>query len=398
MNHFTIDNKLLAITTFASVLFFELSAFFIDNGLGWMNQVKNVIYVFLLYLVAKDSKGHCNPIPWFVKCFALITIGLIMVQMALGMASNVSSWLLQVFMFLLFIRYSNLRFARYLMRTILVMAFLSSLPLIWYYFIYGYYAREMIIFDKSYQTFLFGASYVYLFYFLTRNNVRHKTLLLILFVYFVLCNVFILQSKTSIFSILSIIALWSFWHPKRLKTVCLNYSKYLIIVVVSLVLLPIQLEMPDGIKQAVNMFVGREVYKMNVVLKEDTYVIRRDIRKKMWAVLDDSPLLGGGIGQMETTLKSTGYGLSQGESQLVDLALEGGYTFVFAFLLLIGPYLLRAWKKARCARVQNQYEFVCLSFVCFVILCTGNEILSVVTWMYVAILNYLLHCKGDVEI
>lgn len=52
----------------------------------------------------------------------------------------------------------------------------------------------------------------------------------------------------------------------------------------------------------------------------------------MWKVLDESPLLGDGIGQMEQTLKSTGYSLSQGESQLVDFALEGGYTYVLLFV------------------------------------------------------------------
>lgn len=172
----------------------------------------------------------------------------------------------------------------------------------------------------------------------------------------------------------------------------------MVVVAVALVFFPIQLEMPDAIKQAANMLTGREVYKMNVVLREDTYEIRRDIRKKMWTILDESPLLGGGIGRMEQTLKSTGYGLSQGESQLVDFALEGGYTFILAFSILTVPFLLQAARKAWKSQKQNQYEFVFLSLVCFLILCTGNEMLSIVTWMYIGILNYLLRLKGDIDI
>lgn len=101
---------------------------------------------------------------------------------------------------------------------------------------------------------------------------------------------------------------------------------------------------------------------------------------------------------MEQTLKSTGYALNQGESQLVDFALEGGYTYFFAFCILVAPLLLQSAQKIRKSKRQNQYEFVFLSSICFLILCTGNEMLSIVAWIYIAILNCLLQFKENVDI
>lgn len=398
MKHLVIKNKLLAVTTFVSILLFELSVFFASSGMGWVNQVKNVLYLYLLYLVAKDTKKDCNPQPWYVKCYSLIVVCLVAVQLVLGMASNAFTLFLQIAVLLLFVRYSNLRFARYYLRSVVVVALLSSLPLVWYYAIYGFYARSLIVFDKSFQTFLFGVSYVYLFYLLTKDDIKHKVLLFVLLAYLILCNVFILQSKTSLFSFISIVVLWAILHPDRLKNVCVSYTKHIVVVAAALVLLPIQMEMPDEIKQAANMLTGREVYKLNVVMKEDTYEIREDVIKKTWTVLGESPLLGGGVGRMEQTLKSTGYGLNQGESQLVDFALEGGYTYFFAFFILIVPLLLQSARKVWKAKKQNQYEFVFLSLVCFLILCAGNEMLSIVTWAYIGILNCLLRLKENVDI
>lgn len=297
MKHLVIENKLLAVTTFFSILLFALSVFFASSGMGWVNNVKNVLYLYLLYLVAKDTKEDCNPLPWNVKWYSLIVVCLVAVQLVLGMTSNVFALFLQIAILLLFVRYCNLRFARYYLRSVVVIALLSSLPLVWYYAIYGYYARDLIVFDKSFQTFLFGVSYVYLFYLLTKGDVKYKVLLLVLLAYLILCNVFILQSKTSLFSFLAIVALWAILHPDRLKGVCVRYTKYIIVVAAALVLLPIQMEMPDEIKQAANMLAGREVYKLNIVMKEDTYEIRADVRRKMWAVLDESPLVGGGLAE-----------------------------------------------------------------------------------------------------
>lgn len=398
MENLIVRNKLLAATTFVSILLFELSAFFIDSGIAWMNQVKNVVYLYLLYLVAKEADGNCNPIPWNVRVFSYIVLGLVVVQFIFGMATNVFTLLLQIVMLLLFVRYANIRFTKYYLNSVIIITLISSIPLVGYYFMYGYYARDLIIFDKSYQTFLFGVSCVYLFYLLTKDNIKHKILLLILLVYLFACNIFVLQSKTSIFAFLTIVVLWCLLHPSRLKKICLSYGLYFVVVVAALSLLPVKMEMPNTIKQAVNMCVGREVYKINVILNEETYDVRRDVRKKMWKVLDESPLLGDGIGQMEQTLKSTGYGLSQGESQLVDFALEGGYTYVFAFCILIIPFLLRAAHRTWHSTSQNKNEFVFLSLVSFIILCSGNEMISIVTLMYIGILNYLLNLKMNIDI
>lgn len=398
MENLIVKNKLLAATTFVSILLFELSAFFIDSGIAWMNQVKNVVYLYLLYLVAKETNGSYNPIPWNVRAFSYIVLGLVVVQLILDMATNVFTLLLKIVMLLLFVRYANLRFSKYYLNSVIIITLLSSIPLVVYYFIYGYYARDLIVFDKSYQTFLFGVSYVYLFFLLTKDNIKHKVLLLILLAYLFVCNVFILQSKTSIFAFISIVALWSFLHPSRLKKFCSRYCLYFLLAAITLPLLPFKMEMPVAIKQAINICAGQEVYKINVYVSEETYEVRRDVRKKMWKVLDESPLLGDGIGQMEQTLKSTGYSLSQGESQLVDFALEGGYTYVFAFCILIIPLLLQAAHRTWRSTSQNENEFVFLSLVLFSILCFGNETISIVTLMYIGILNYLLKLKVNIEI
>lgn len=40
------------------------------------------------------------------------------------------------------------------------------------------------------------------------------------------------------------------------------------------------MEMPVAIKQAINICAGQEVYKINVYVSEETYEVRRDVRKK----------------------------------------------------------------------------------------------------------------------
>lgn len=290
-------------------------------------------------------------------------------------------------------KFSDKKFVKYLYASILAITLVTTIPLLYYYSLYGYYARDEILFDKSMQTFLFGFCYILLLLELFNSSGKYKALILTILIYLILVNVFILQSKTSVFVLLVIFILMSIWRRNEVKATLKHYWKSLIIVAIAIPFLPIEWEVPDAMKQAANMLTGETVFVLEKDMKEDTYEIRDIILNKTIDIINRNPLLGAGFGNMASALKSTKTGVTQGESQLMDFVIEGGLTYLLAFAILTLPPLIILFRRTRHLRACYSEEFVFYQLLGFLILCTGNEMLSSLGWIFLGTLMYMHKTK-----
>lgn len=381
---------------FAFVLLYELSAYFTTIGLNSANIVKNFFIIAILLILIRRNWSHQIRFRLHIKTFFVIVFLLLILQALFGVASDIITPVIGFMEFYVATKFSDKRFIKYLYASILIITLVATIPLLYYYSLYGYYARDEIVFDKSMQTFLFGFCYILLLLELFNSNGKYKTLILTIFIYLILVNVFILQSKTSIFVLLVIFILMSIWRRNEVKLTLKRYWKNLIIVAIAIPFLPIEWEVPDAIKQAANMLTGETVFVLGKDMREDTYEIRGIILDKTIDIINENPLLGAGFGNMTSALKSTNTRVTQGESQFMDLGIEGGLTYLLAFVILTLPPLITSFKRVSHLRTGYSEEFVFYQLLSFLILCIGNEMLSSLGWIFLGTLMYIYKTKTTV--
>lgn len=383
---------------FSFVLLYELSVFFGSIGLSFINSIKNLIIILILFILTNRNIHHCIRFKLHIKIFFFIVFFLITIQTIFGIASDFISPIIAFIEFFLAAKFSDKKFIKYFYSTILIVTIITSIPLLYFYMLYEYYARSEIIFDKSMQTFLFGFSFTILSLELFQYNIKNKLLIFLLLIYLLFINIYILQSKTSIFVLIINILFMSILKAKDLKLIVKRYWKFIAIIAIALPFLPIEWEIPDTLKQAANKLTGKTVFVIETNLKEETYEIRGIILDKTIDIVKDNPILGIGFGNIPTALKSTNTGITQGESQFIDLALEGGFTYLFAFALLTLPIMILSFKRIYHSKSIYSDEFIFYQLLSFLILCAGNEMLSSLGWIYLGTLIYIFYTKSIITI
>lgn len=383
---------------FSFVLLYELSAFFTVIGLSSINMIKNIDIITILLILINKNKSHCLRLKSHIKVFICILSVLIFLQIIFGIASNFISPIITIIFFYVTVKFSDKNFIKSLYTSIVIITIISSIPILYFYLLYGYYARTEIIFDKSMQTFLFGFCYTMLLLELSHNNIKNKLFIFSILVYLLIINIVILQSKTSIFVFLINLLFMSILKFKDIKIAIQHYWKFIAIIAIILPFLPIEWELPDTLKQATNKLTGKTVFVLEKNLKEDTYEIRELIVDKTIEIVKENPIFGAGFGNMTTALKSTKTGVTQGESQIVDLALEGGITYLTAFAILTLPILLLSLKRIYHSKSDYPDEFVFYQLLGFLILCIGNEMLSSLGWIFLGTLIYIFYTKSTITI
>ena len=385
----SLKNISIAIIIFLYILLFELSPFFELAGLNYLIVVKNMLIIAICSILFILNNERKVELPWYAISFSAILLFLIIIEFVFCIASDILSPLLGLIEFLSVAIYADRRFIRYFYRCIILVTLVSSIPLLYYYYIFGYYARTDIVFDKSMQTFLFGFSLISLLSEFFYTHSKHKGIIIIIALYLFVCNVYILQSKTSIFVTLVVLFMIFIFRKDNLINILSKYSKQILLVLFILPFLPINWEIPQTLQQAANKLTGRTVFILEKQIREDTYEIRDRILNRTLEVLSDNPLWGAGFGNQEKVLNITGTGVAQGESQIMDLVLDGGITYLVAFLILIIPMACFSINSLNGKQSRYADEFVLFQTTGFFILCIGNEMLSSIGWFFLGSLVYL---------
>lgn len=381
-------NILYATLILGYILLFQLSSFFTTNGFDFINQFKNIILLVLSFILYWQNRAKPFSLPIHVKIYFMILLIIILAEGICGLLSSAYGVLTGMFLLWVVSRYCDADFEKYFSRSIICVTFISTIPLVYYYIIYGYYARAEIIFDKSMQTFLFGYSFVYLLTQSMNQNRKNIPYIILCLLFLFWCNVFILQSKTSIFGMLSVMILVLIFNRKSLIHI-IKRCKYIFIGgILFFSFSSLEIEIPTGIQQAVNKFTGQQIYDIGPSVREETYETRELIRKKTYKILDENFFLGSGFGNVEKSLISTRTGAKQAESQLYDILLEGGYSYLMAVCILFLPLLIISYKQFRFKYHHPDAYYVFYQTFMFIILCIGNEMFSSIAWIFIGTLIF----------
>ena len=389
---------IFAIVVFCFVLLFELSFYFATIGLNMVNSIKNILIIVILWILIKRNWHQQIKLQWYVRTFLFIMFLFLILQSLFGIASEIVTPLFGFIELFVAAKFSSKGFIKYLYASVVIVTLVTTIPLLYYYILYGYYARFDIVFEKSMMTFLYGFSFILLLTELFQTQGKCKYIILALLLYLLFVNVFILQSKTSIFALLVIFTLMFILRHKEINLTFKRYWKGLILVLAILPFLPIEWEIPDAMKQAANQLTGKTVFVMEREMKEDTYEIRGVILNRTIDIINEKPFFGAGFGNIASALIPTHTGITQGESQLIDFALEGGLTYLIAFAILTIPIVITSYKQIRNFKTTYADKFVFYQIIGFLILCTGNEMLSSLGWIFLGTLIYLLKTKQDIRL
>lgn len=374
-------------------MMFELSPFFSQNGLNSLNMIKNGLMISILLILYIKNKHRKTNLPNNTVCFILLMSILIISEIITGIGGSygriVGGLVLMSFASL----YSDRSFFYTFLNTICIVTLITTLPLIYYYYTLGYYARWIIIFDKSFQTFLFGVSMAYITMRIFDENQKYKLLLFAVVIYLLWVNVYILQSKTSIFSFLVLLCLLVVFKTRTTLGFFKRKWYVFAIIIIAFIFSPIQLEIPDAMKQAANKLLGKEQFHLSVNMRENTYDVRDLVVKKTREIIVKNPLQGAGFGNYEEALRSTGTFLTEGESQIVDMALDGGVTYLIVFFLYVFLFMYRGIYNIR-HKINNEESLMLVGqMTVFVILCFGNEMFSSLVWIYMGTISWLMYSK-----
>lgn len=391
-------NLLLFFIVVSFTFLYAGSTSFQDSGLFWLNRIKNVFLISILILLILRNFNKPIRLPQNVKAFYLIMIPLYIIELCSGKPTDFVTPILGWGYLYIATRYSDKYFIKYLYLSILIITVISCLLLVNIYIMFGFYARDELLFDKSMLTFLFGISYILLLLDLKYSISKYKWLTIILIVFTVIANIFILQSKTSILIFILCATYMSIKSIKRLPYLIIKYSKYLILGIAVLIVVPIEYELPDTIKQAINIIAGKQVYQLSRDIGTDTYDVRAGVMDLTLDVVSDSPIVGIGFGNQEPLLRSNGFDLLQAESQILDMLLDGGVPYLIAFGLFILPMIFYAGHKIIIHRTNFTNDFIFLQSLGFIILCISNEMFTSLGWLFMGTLAYLYITHENVNI
>ena len=393
----SLRNILFGVLIFSFLLLYELSPFLLLGKFAPLVSLKNILLLIICYIQIHRNLYRGLLLPWYVKVYVVILFALVLLETITGYASSIFSPLTGIFVLIVISAYSDRRFIHYFYISLIIITFISSVPLLYFYIKLGYFARAEIAFDKSMLTFLFAFCQICLLMMLFQTKGVKQIIVLSLFGYLFLCNAFILQSKTSIFVTLVAIFILLLLRIGEFIRFFRKHYKPVVLGFILLPFLPVHFEIPEELKFAANKLTGSQVFIIKKKVKEDTYVIRERLRNTTYQVVQDNPFFGAGFGNQAIALKASKTGITEGESQLLDLLLDGGITYLVAFLILTLPILFYPvcfiWQGNYC----HTDTFVFFQILSFLILCIGNEMLSSVGWIFLGTLIYLTWHKDTLS-
>ena len=231
---------------------------------------------------------------------------------------------------------------------------------------------------------------------------RNKWFNIISLFIFVLSNVFIVQSKTSLLALLLELIILYLTFPK----IRAKYNKYLKYIVVlgcfAFVLLP-TVTLPQELTYGINRVIGFELLdQSNFTRSTDrlgtTFDVRDRVRDFCFNLFSDNPIFGIGQGNFKVINNASSSdfnNLTQTESSWLQILTEGGlfylFTMMFFFLKPMSD-VRRILRKSNKTRYTYYYLMAGSFFLVFSILYLFNDFADSLFWLSAGIMTSLIAC------
>lgn len=311
-------------------------------------------------------------------------------------------WTFNVIFFFLFFKYSNCKFLYAMDFGIKIAMAIGSLYILFVVLKNGSleYDRGEIFIDKAFLTSLFALSYFFCILDIFFN--RDKIFNIILFSVSVFVNLFVVQSKTSLFALVIELLILYFFFP-IIRPVYNKYIKYLVIIgFLAFTILP-SVPLPDDLTYGINRVLGFEFLDESKLTRSYnnlsmTYDIRDDVRAYCFRLFLENPILGIGQGNFAILNQASSNDfnwLSETESSWLQILTEGGLFYFLTMIFLFFKPINDAYKKLK-NEVGTKYSYYYLMtfsfFIIFIVLFLFNDFSDSFFWISAGIMASLIVC------
>lgn len=285
-------------------------------------------------------------------------------------------------------KYANGYIGNHFCWCIKMITFFACMPVVFYCVVNHslYYYRDSIFIEKQTMSVLLMLSYVFclldVFFSQKKRMINFG-----LFLFFIGINLFVIQSKSSLFALaVSAIVLYFMkdsvrrWIKKRIGYLLGGY-------VIVMLLFP-SVALPDDIRFGVNRITGTEIFSTNYTRRESrmelTYTIRDEVRALCFKAFRQNPILGIGIGNFATYNKYSNSKISflcEPESAWLSIITEGGALYGLCMVLF---FALNIYYTYKWTREDESDIYACRALllnICFCIMFVFNDFMDSLFWM-----------------
>lgn len=339
------------------------------------------------------SKCAVNEINFILKIFLSISV-LLLLQFFMCAPFEFSTRLFINLLFLFIVSYKEIPL-KSLIRIfcfVKISALLVAISVFQLYLIYGGYAREEALIDKSLASGILALSFMACWIDIILNRNRIINAIIITFLLYV--DVFIIVSKTSVFAFFIFIIITFFCMSKEDRRMYLKLSKYVLIIICVLALIFPNVALPNDLKETINTIAGYEVYELSRVRIDNTFSIRHYLMEYCINELFlNHPFIGIGIGNFAYYNHSFYSNLEETESSALSIITEGGIYYAITIGIFYFFLIKRGIKRIR----ENLGYKECIGIgipVIYFILCIGNDFMDALFWMMMGIVYSILFPKN----
>lgn len=378
-------------------IFFLLFTLVINAALGVRGTfVGDIIKFLLLFLVTSHYIKHKYPSVKFVNTFFCLVCIFTIIQFVIFNNLIILKLFIGVCFFCFFSVFSNYKHVRCLSLSIKIASIIITLNVFYVCLVHGgvmYFSfREYTWLDKSFYTSIYAFTYVLCLLDIMHNIKKVENFLLLLLC--TLTNIFIVQSKTALFTIpITMLIIW-FYGSNDVKRNNRKFLKYIILgVLLVLVFFP-NIALPDPIKLGINKLLNTNLFVVDVVGNmEKTY----DMRGLIWAFCIDlwmkHPFFGIGIGHYEYYIVKADElicDVGEEESSFLQIIVEGGLLYFSIMFYFFYDSIKKSIHKVK--TIRDYYSFYpLLIYFTYVIIIIGNDFIDLFFWISCGIMCGALH-------
>ena len=216
-------------------------------------------------------------------------------------------------------------------------------------------------------------------------------------------NLFVIQSKSSLFTLVMAAIILFFtkktvrqWLKKKFIYILLGYF-------VVLLAFP-SLAHPDDIRFGVNRFVGTKIFSTNYTRMEErmevTYSVRDDVRELCFHIFRQNPFLGIGVGNFATYNKYSNSKVSflgEPESTWLSVITEGGLLYALCMILFFAANIYYAYRRARIDDNDVYAYRSLLVNICFCVMFVFNDFMDTLFWVSSGVVVGAAYYEGAVK-
>ena len=274
-----------------------------------------------------------------------------------------------------------------------ISAILFAASVFYLYLSYGFYVRTEALIDKSLASGVLALCFMVCWIDVILDRKRIINVLIIAVILYI--DIFIIVSKTSIFSFLFFIVITFFYMKKEDRRIYMRISKYILGIACIIIFIFPDIALSDDLKETINTIIGQDVYELSKVRVDNTFSVRGYlIEYSINQLFLNHPFIGIGIGNFAYYNQSFYSDIGETESSALAIITEGGVYYAVVMIVFYYTLIKKGIKRIRERLGYEECIAVGLPIVYF-ILCIGNDFMDSLYWIMMGISYSILYKKEN---